>query len=100
MKFETGMINLLDKTIWAIQNQLLILLLNSRNDYSNRNYKGAYINKRYDTYRELKKHIKEHLDICIETHVTVYHKRGEWGEWFEHWVLDDGKPVISNQGWN
>jgi hypothetical protein len=18
----------------------------------------------------------------------------------EHWVLDDGKPVISNQGWN
>jgi hypothetical protein len=28
MKFEkTGMINLLDKTIWAIQNQLLILLL-------------------------------------------------------------------------
>jgi hypothetical protein len=45
---------------------------------------------------ELKKHIKEHLDICIETHVTVYRtRRGEWGEWFEHWVLDDGKPVIS-----
>jgi hypothetical protein len=59
----------------------------------------AYINKRYDI--ELKKHIKEHLDICIETHVTVYRTtRGEWGEWFEHWVLDDGKPVISNQGWN
>jgi hypothetical protein len=61
---------------------------------------SAYINKRYDTYRELKKHIKEHLDICIETHVTVYRTRREWGEWFEHWVLDDGKPVISNQGWN
>jgi hypothetical protein len=62
---------------------------NSRNDYSNRNYKGsAYINKRYDTYRELKKHIKEHLDICIETHVTVYRtRRGEWGEWFEHWTM-------------
>jgi hypothetical protein len=37
---------------------------------------------------EKKKHIKEHLDICIETHVTVYRtRRGEWGEWF--WVLDD-----------
>jgi hypothetical protein len=74
---------------------------NSRNDYSNRNYKVVLTLTNGMIHIELKKHIKEHLDICIETHVTVYRtRRGEWGEWFEHWVLDDGKPVISNQGWN
>jgi hypothetical protein len=73
---------------------------NSRNDYSNRNYKVVLTLTNGMTYRELKKHIKEHLDICIETHGLSYIQGGEWGEWFEHWVLDDGKPVISNQGWN
>jgi hypothetical protein len=73
---------------------------NSRNDYSNRNYKGsAYINKRYDTYR-VKTYQRTFGYMYRNTRNSLSYKESEWGEWFEHWVLDDGKPVISNQGWN
>jgi hypothetical protein len=50
-----------------MSNSKPVITTNSRNDYSS-NY------KRYDTYRELKKHIKEHLDICIETRNSLSYK--------------------------
>jgi len=32
--------------------------------------------------------------------VNVYReRRGEWGEWFEHWSLINGKPTIIKEGW-
>jgi hypothetical protein len=42
------------------------------------------------------------LEDSIDEYVSVYRsKRGEWGEWFEHWQLDsNGKPVIIKQGWS
>jgi hypothetical protein len=56
---------------------------------------------RYETYRELKKHIRQHLEDAIEWPVSVVRsKRGEWGEWFEQWQLINGVPTIVKEGWN
>jgi hypothetical protein len=62
--------------------------------------KSAYKSIQYTTYKELKKNIKKHLEENLEPTVSVYRsRRGEWGEWFEHWMLEGGKPKIVKQGW-
>jgi len=55
-----------------------------------------------NTYRELKKAIKRCIEDGDEDMVYVYRsRRGQWGEWFEHWKLDDdGKPGIIKEGWS
>jgi hypothetical protein len=57
---------------------------------------------KYKTYRELLKNLKPNCEENIEVITYVYRsKRGEWGEWFENWVLDaDGNPYIDKQGWS
>lgn len=56
----------------------------------------------YNTYRELKKDLKRHIERCIEVEgvYVVRSRRGSWGEWFEYWKLDaEGKPYIDREGW-
>lgn len=57
---------------------------------------------RFDTYRDLKKNLKKLLEDSIDNEVFVVRsRRGEWGEWFEHWGLSsDGLPIITKQGWS
>lgn len=55
------------------------------------------------TYALIKKNMLQYMKECClnDPQVSVYRsRRGEWGEWFEHWVLDgNGKPKIIKQGW-
>jgi len=62
---------------------------------------GTYDDIEYPTYRELVKALpalfEEHKvdDICVTRQL-----RGEWGQRFEHWQLDENdKPYIVKQGW-
>jgi hypothetical protein len=63
-------------------------------------YKGyKHIQFAVPTYAEVKKNMKTYLSES-EGKVSVYrHRRGEWGEWFEHWELSNGKPTIVKEGW-
>lgn len=76
----------------------------SLRDYRNGMRKHSYKVLSYKTYRELVKDIKNVLAVSIDEddYVSVCRsKRGEWGEWFEHWQLaSNGKPRIIKQGWN
>jgi hypothetical protein len=70
----------------------------ARDSYGKKNAHRSVV---FVTYRELKKHIKQVLLENLEDTVSVSRsKRGEWGEWFEHWMLIDGKPKIVKEGWN
>ena len=72
----------------------------SRNEYWNRKSNSESMYKVYARYSELRKSLKTHLNESVEGQVQVYRKRrGEWGEWFEHWELSNGKPVIVEEGW-
>ena len=69
--------------------------------------KGDYGFGKYKTfsvknYKLVKKNMLIYLNECFlnDPQVNVYRsRRGEWGEWFEHWELSNGKPVIVKQGW-
>lgn len=81
---------------------VMYMTAESYRDYCNNQRKSMYITQEFNTYRELKKNLKE---IC-EQHtgadgVSVSRsRRNEWGEWFERWELDsNGKPHITDQGW-
>jgi len=69
-------------------------------DYRNNQRRSQTVYNTYPTYRLLKKDLKDILKENVSEHVTVSRsKRGEWGEWFEHWVLSNGKPIIIKEGW-
>lgn len=52
------------------------------------------------TYKEVKRRMKEFMDESCDNKVNVYrHRRGEWGEWFEHWEVSGKRPMIVKQGW-
>ena len=73
-----------------------------RNQYGNK-IKSPNITKVYDTYSELKKNIKQHIEanVSSEPVFVVRSRKGQWGEWFEHWTLsDNGKPMIEKEGWS
>lgn len=55
----------------------------------------------FDTYVQLKKELAKYIKESVEDHVTVYReKRGQWGEWFEYWYIDDNdKPYKGKEGW-
>lgn len=77
-----------------------IITKETQREYYNNYRKSPYKNIYYPTYRELKKNLKLHLEHNHESTVTVIRKRmGEWGEWFEKWELNDGRPRIVKQGW-
>lgn len=64
---------------------------------------GKYKTIYEKNYKIVKKNILTYLNECwlTEPKVNVYRsRRGEWGEWFEHWQLNsEGKPVIVKEGW-
>lgn len=64
------------------------------------NVSNGFILRQFSTYEEVKKRMKSLLSISDNNEVRVYrHKRGEWGEFFEHWRMVNGKPEIVNKGW-
>ena len=64
--------------------------------------KSSENTKYYKSYRELKKDLKNILEVNIDDEgvFVVRSRRGEWGEWFERWKLIGGKPTIVKQGWS
>ena len=63
--------------------------------------KSNYISMSFPSYKELKKSLAIAIHKSRDSEVTVTRsRRGEWGEWYEHWTLDKtGKPVILDEGW-
>ena len=59
----------------------------------------------FNFYKTYHNHLKPAIrqlfrDFNIDE-VTVYRsKRGEWGEWYEVWKLENDKAVIVKQGWS
>jgi len=54
----------------------------------------------FPTYREfLKKLKKVSIGSGNWTVTLIRYKRGEWGEWFERWVCNDGILSIEREGW-
>jgi len=81
--------------------QVTVITNETRREYANSYGKGSpYKTIRYNTYRELLKNIKKHLDENLEATICVSRSRkGQWGEWFENWQLIEGKPTIVKKGW-
>lgn len=56
--------------------------------------------KVFDNYRLLRKEMKDMMSDSKDNVITVTRtRRNEWGEWFEHWHMVNGKPTIVKQGW-
>jgi hypothetical protein len=54
----------------------------------------------FNTYREVKRKMKAFMNDSFDENVYVYRKRrGEWGEWYEHWARIGSKCEIYKQGW-
>ena len=81
--------------------QVTIITNETRREYSNTYGKGSpYKTIQYPTYKELRKNIKRHLEENLESVISVSRsRRGEWGEYYEHWTLSNDKPTIIKQGW-
>jgi hypothetical protein len=44
--------------------------------------------------------MKAFMNDSFDENVSVYRsRRGEWGEWFEHWSKVGGKCKIIKEGW-
>ena len=71
-------------------------------DYYNCSRKSKDITTEFHTYAQLKSRMKAILNKSQFGHAFVVRsRRGQWGEWFEHWYLDDnGKAYISKEGWS
>jgi hypothetical protein len=67
--------------------------------YKTKDSKSEWVE--YSTYAELRSNLKKHLDESPEPYISVYRsRRGEFGEWYEHWALSvDGRPKIIKSGW-
>jgi hypothetical protein len=66
--------------------------------YKNENMVDVW--KTFKTYREVKSKMKAFMNDSFDENVWVYRKRrGEWGEWFEHWARIGTKCEIYKQGW-
>jgi hypothetical protein len=77
----------------------------SRHDYNMGRFRciSPEVTKRFNTYSELKKALKDYIlhdHIGDDAVFVVRSRRGEWGEWFEHWRLVNGVPTIVKEGWS
>lgn len=67
---------------------------------SYRNQQGKDVSLMVNTYAEVKKRMNAFMNDSFDEYIRVYrHRRGEWGEWFEHWVKQGKKNVIIKEGW-
>jgi len=73
----------------------------SKNEYYNGRRKSMSIVNEYPTYAKLKRSMRALLNASFDEFVFVVRsKRGEWGEWFEHWTMENGEPTIIKEGWS
>jgi len=74
----------------------------SQMDYWNGDRTSEELTEEFHTYAQLKSRMKAILNKSQTGHAFVVRsRRGQWGEWFEHWYLDDnGKAYISVHGWS
>ena len=80
--------------------EIRVITEETKRDYYNRQGKSAFVSIQYPTYRELLKNLRKHLEENLEPTVSVLRsRRGEWGEYYEHWMLGGGKPVKVKEGW-
>ena len=85
--------------------QVTYMTSESLHDYRVERYRvtSPYKTERFKTYAELKKALKDYI---LDNHIgedevfVTRSRRGEWGEWYEHWGKVNGKPTIIRQGWN
>lgn len=55
----------------------------------------------YPSYARLRYSLQAVLNASFDEFATVVRsRRGEWGEWYEHWILVNGKPKKIREGWN
>lgn len=65
---------------------------------NNRNFTASW--RTFPTHKELKRNLLQALLDSYDHEVSVSRsKRGEWGEWFENWILSDNKPLKIKEGW-
>jgi len=80
--------------------EVRIITAETKRDYYNGQSKSAFKSIQYPTYRELRKNLRKHLEENLEPTVSVYRsRRGEWGEWFEHWCISGNKICLIKKGW-
>ena len=63
---------------------------------------GKRISKRFPTYVLLKRSLHDIFMNEIKHGDVVYvsrSRRGEWGEWFEHWEIIANKITKTKEGW-
>jgi hypothetical protein len=54
----------------------------------------------FPTYANVLKNLKDLLQRSNSKEVTIFRsRRGEWGEWFEKWMLRGNKPFKFKEGW-
>lgn len=56
----------------------------------------------FPSYASLRKKLQYYIEESWDGRVRVTRtRRGEWGQWFETWVLHPikNKPIIHKQGW-
>lgn len=70
-------------------------------DYKRKEHDYKTVGFFVPTYAEVKKRMAEFLNKSADNKASVYRqRRGEWGEWFEHWEFNSKrKPVIVKEGW-
>ena len=64
------------------------------------NQRGEYKNVLIPTYKEVKRKMNAFMQDSFDENVNVFRsRRGQWGEWFEHWSKVGSKAKIHKQGW-
>ena len=64
------------------------------------NQQGEYKNVLIPTYKEVKRKMNAFMQDSFDENVNVFRRRrGQWGEWFEHWSKVGSKAKIHKQGW-
>ena len=84
--------------------QVTYMTSKSLHDYRAERYRNIspYKTEIFNTYGELKKALRDrilHEHIGEDEVFVTRSRRGEWGEWFEHWQKTGRKKKIVKQGW-
>jgi hypothetical protein len=78
----------------------LIIMPKFKPTVSYRDNNGSNISLTVKTYAEVKRRMKAFMNDSFDENVNVYRsRRGEWGEWFEHWSKVGSKCQIIKEGW-
>lgn len=56
----------------------------------------------FDTYSKLRSSMRAMMSDSVDNVLTVTRtRRGQWGEWFEHWQIDESTNKLTKvkEGW-